>query len=247
MRVLLLLCLAMPVFCENIDSRVVGGTNANIANYRHQVSLRVSNSHSCGASLVSGTKAVTAAHCGGGTLGSYSILTGTSDRTVTSCATCALRSLTSFVRHGSFVNNGNSGYPNDIAVLHFSNIPTNGNTGYVGMAASSAGNYAGQSCVITGWGRTSAGSALPVTLQQGTMTVLTNTACASSWSTAQINNGHICVSASSVSACSGDSGGPLTCGGVLVGATSWGQAQCNPSFPSVYSRISFFRSWIDSN
>jgi secreted trypsin-like serine protease len=246
MRVLLLLCLAVPALCDEIGSSVVGGSNANIANYPHQLSMRASNSHSCGASLVSGTKAVCAAHCGGGAISSYSVLAGTTDRTVTTCATCALRSLTSFVRHGSFVNNGNQGYPNDIAVLHFSNIPTNANTGYTAMASGSA-DYAGQSCIITGWGRTSSTSALPVTLQQGTMTVLTNANCAGQWSAAQINSGHICVQASSVSACSGDSGGPLRCGSTLVGATSWGQAQCNPSFPSVYSRVSFFRSWIDSN
>jgi len=247
MRVLLLLCLALPTFADYADQRVVGGSNANIANYPHQMSLRVSNSHSCGASLISGTKGVTAAHCGGGAIGTYSVLTGTTDRTVTNCGTCALRSLTSFVRHANFVNNGNQGYPNDIATIRFANIPTNGNTNYVTMAAANAGNYAGNSCVITGWGRTCGTCGIPATLQQGTMTVLTNAACANSWSAAQVNNGHICVQAGSVSACSGDSGGPLVCGGTLVGATSWGQAQCNPSFPSVYSRISFFRGWIDSN
>jgi len=247
MRVLILLCMVLSAYCENVGQQVVGGSNSNIANYPHQVSLRVNNSHSCGASLISGTKAVTAAHCGGGAIGTYSVLTGTTDRTVTTCGTCALRSLSSFVRHANFVNNGNTGYPNDIATLRFSNIPTNANTNYITMAAANAGNYAGSSCVITGWGRTSATSALPVTLQQGTMTVLTAAACTSAWSSAQINNGHICVQAASVSACSGDSGGPLVCGGVLVGATSWGQAQCNPTFPSVYSRISFFRTWIDGN
>jgi len=247
MRVLLLLCLALPAFCDEIGSSVVGGSNSNIANHPHQMSLRVSGSHSCGASLVGGTKGVTAAHCGGGALSSYSTLTGTTDRTVTNCATCAVRSLTSFIRHGSFVNNGNQGYPNDIAVLHFSSIPTNGNTGFIALAASGSGDFSGQSCVITGWGRTCGTCAIPATLQQGSMTVLTNANCAGQWSAAQINSGHICVQASSVSACSGDSGGPLRCGNTLAGATSWGQAQCNPSFPSVYSRISFFRGWIDAN
>jgi secreted trypsin-like serine protease len=247
MRAILLLLLAVPAFGENADSRVVGGSNANIANYPWQISLRVSNSHSCGASLISGIKAVTAAHCGGGALNTYSLLTGTTDRTVTNCGTCALRTPTSYPRHPNYSNNGNQGFPNDIAVLRFANVPTNANTGYVTMAASNAGNYAGQNCIITGWGRTCGNCGLPNTLQQGTMTVLTNAACANAWSAAQINNGHICVQSGSVSACSGDSGGPLTCGNVLVGATSWGQSACSPSFPSVYSRISFFRAWIDAN
>jgi len=247
MRVLLLLCLALPALCDEIGSQVVGGSNANIANHNHQLSLRASNSHSCGASLISGVKAVTAAHCGGGAVGSYSVLAGTTDRTVTGCGTCALRTLTSFARHGSFVNNGNSGYPNDIATLRFASIPTNANTGYTAMAAAGAGDFSGQNCVITGWGRTCGTCGIPATLQQGTMNVMTNAACAGRWSSAQINNGHICVLSNTVSACSGDSGGPLRCGTTLVGATSWGLASCAPGTPSVYSRISFFRNWIDSN
>jgi secreted trypsin-like serine protease len=190
-------------------------------------------------------KAVTAAHCGGGALSSYTVLAGTTDRTVTSCTTCALRSLTAFTRHAGFVNDGNQGYPNDIATLAFSTITTNGNTQFIAMASS--GDFAGQSCQITGWGRTSATSAIPITLQVGTMTVMTNAACASAWSSTQINSGHVCVQSSSVSACSGDSGGPLECGNQLVGATSWGQSQCSPSFPSVYTRITFFLSWINAN
>jgi secreted trypsin-like serine protease len=245
MRVILLLCLALPAFSEEVGSRVVGGSNTNIANHAHQLSLRASNSHSCGASLISATKAVTAAHCGGGAISSYSVLAGTTDRTNTGAG--VLRSLTDFNRHGSFVNNGNQGFPNDVATLYFAAIASSSNIDPIGMASSSSGSYAGQSCVITGWGRTSSTSALPITLQQGTMTVLTNSACEGEWSAAQINDGHICVSANTVSACSGDSGGPLVCGGTLVGATSWGQSQCNPSFPSVYTRISFFRSWIDNN
>jgi elastase-2 len=142
------------------------------------------------------------------------------------------------------VNSGAQGYPNDVSVIGFSAVTYNTNFRNIAMSQSSDGNYAGASCVITGWGRTSATSALPTTLQQATMTVLTNTACASSWSSAQINSGHICVSAPSASACSGDSGGPLVCGGKLAGATSWGQSQCSPSYPSVYTRISYFYSWI---
>lgn len=244
MKLLILLGLVLPAMSREINTFVVGGSNSNIANHPHQLSLRVSGSHSCGASLISTTRAVTAAHCGGSAISVYSILGGTTDRTVTTCSTCVLRNPNLFTRHPSFVNSGAQGYPNDVAVLGFSSVTYNTNFRNIALATSSDGNYAGVSCVITGWGRTSATSALPTTLQQATMTVLTNTACASSWSAAQINNGHICVSAPSSSACSGDSGGPLVCSGKLAGATSWGQAQCSPSYPSVYTRISYFYSWI---
>jgi len=50
---------------RQISQFIVGGSNANIANHPHQLSLRTS-SHICGASLMSATRAVTAAHCIGG-------------------------------------------------------------------------------------------------------------------------------------------------------------------------------------
>jgi len=245
MRVLLLLCLALPAFADNIGSHVIGGSNSNIANHPHQVSLRISNSHACGASLVSGTKAVTAAHCSGNPLSSYSVLAGTTDRTVTSCATCALRSLSSFTNHPSYSES--NGYPNDIAILYFSAIGTNGNTAYIGMATTGDSSFAGQNCVITGWGRTNIGTSgsLPITLQQGTMTVMTVAECQAAWGSSIISS-HICVTSPTVSSCNGDSGGPLVCSGRLAGVTSWGNANCDPRDPSIYTRVSSHRSWIDS-
>jgi len=116
------------------------------------------------------------------------------------------------------------------------------------MATSNDSNFASLNCVITGWGRTNIGTsgALPTILQAGTMTVLTNAACSNTWGNS-INAGHICVSSPTVSSCNGDSGGPLVCSGRLAGATSWGNATCNPNQPSIYSRISYFRAWIDAN
>jgi len=248
MRVFIFAFLFVTASCDpQVGQNVVGGGNANIATYPWQISQRVNNGHSCGASLISGVKAVSAAHCGGGALASYSILTGTSDRTVTNCGTCALRSLTAFTRHPNYSSAG--GYPNDIAVQRWSaNIPTNGNTGYIAMATTNDSNFAGLNCVITGWGRTNVGvsGSLPTILQAGTMTVMTNAACTNVWGNS-INSGHICVTSTTVSSCNGDSGGPLVCSGRLAGATSWGNNTCNPNQPSIYSRISSFRAWIDAN
>jgi secreted trypsin-like serine protease len=243
MKFLILLALALPaVMGRQISQFVVGGSTGNIANHPHQLSMRYSSSHSCGASLISTTRAVCAAHCGGSAVSYYSILGGTTDRTITSCSTCVLRNLISFIRHPNYNENA-SGYPYDISVLTFSAVTTNSNLRAISMATSASGDFSGVSCVITGWGKTSSTSSLPINLQQGSMTVMTNSACAGTWGSS-INSGHICVTAPTVSACNGDSGGPLVCSGVLAGATSWGVSDCSPSYPSVYSRISTFYSWI---
>jgi len=247
MRLLLLLCFALPALCtEDVQKRIIGGSNGNIANMPWNMSLRVSNSHSCGSCLISGVKAVTAAHCAGSALGSYSVLTGTSDRTVTNCGTCALRTLTQLVRHPNYSSAG--GYPNDVATMRFANIPTNANTGFIALATSNDSNFAGVTCQITGWGRTNIGvsGSLPNIIQTANIPVITNAACANVWGNSIIAS-HICVSSASVSSCNGDSGGPLVCQGRLAGVTSWGNATCNPNQPSIYTRISSHRAWIDAN
>ena len=53
----------------------------------------------------------------------------------------------------------------------------------------------------------------------------------------------------------GDSGGPAFCfiDGVPVqfGVTSWGQTEgivgCDEDFPSVYTKVGFYRSWVNEN
>lgn len=49
------------------------------------------------------------------------------------------------------------GYPNDIAVLGFAAVATNGNLQPIDLSTNSDGNYAGDQCTITGWGRVSGG------------------------------------------------------------------------------------------
>lgn len=43
--------------------------------------------------------------------------------------------------------------------------------------------------------------------------------------------------------CFGDSGGPLTANGQLIGVVSWG-VKCGDGSPNVFVRISKFANWI---
>ena len=91
----------------------------------------------------------------------------------------------------------------------------------------------------------------PNILQEANVDVYSQRTCQASHG-AVIKGYHICVGKKDQSgACSGDSGGPLVCnvGGSykLAGVTSFGLITCSTSYPSVYSRISYFRSWINQN
>jgi len=252
MNTALVLCLTVAVFvvCEgqDADRQIIGGGNANIANHQHQASIRSSGLHACGAVLLSNTRAVSAAHCVGNAPSSYSILAGTTDHTVQTCATCALRPLTSVVRHPGFANNPAAGYPNDVAVLWFNSIATNPNIGFIVLATEVDGNFTDSSCTITGWGLTAqGGTQFPGTLQQAMISVISNDVCLATWGAARIREEHVCAQQTGVTVCTGDDGGPLICGGLLAGIFSWGEAFCGDQFPAVFVRISHQRDWILAN
>lgn len=253
MQTILALCCLLPALGSALSMigpnlKVIGGSNANIANNPWQASLRNNANHACGAVLISATRALTAAHCGGSAINVYSLLSGTTDRTVTVCQTCSLRSpIVDFIRHPGFVNNPSAGYPNDIAAVWFYSIATNVNIQYIELAQPTDGDFTGASCVVSGWGRQAASGTLPTTLQAGSMSVISNDQCIEVWGATRIQGAHICASDPNVSACGGDNGGPLVCGGKLAGVFSWGEATCSPQYPSVFIRVSSYYDWIIEN
>lgn len=60
---LLLLLLASSTRAISPESRILGGDEAAHDATPHAVSLRIDNAHVCGASILSETKLLTAAHC----------------------------------------------------------------------------------------------------------------------------------------------------------------------------------------
>jgi len=157
--------------------------------------------------------------------------------------------------HESY-NTGTPTYANDIAILTFAtNINAGGNIQYATLPANNNNDFAGTTCIITGWGRTSSSNTLPNVLHQASVGILSNAQCVSQASGANIWANHICIydSAQTRGACNGDSGGPVNCnsGGYLVaGVASFvfqSNGACLPSRPSVYTRSSAYLSWIATN
>jgi len=240
-----LLCLALPALGLGVDQRIVDGSAAIIGNNPHSLSLRAEGAHICGASLISTTRAVTAAQCAGQPIGVYSLLGGTADRTVTNCATCELRDLNLIVRHPFFFDDPTTGYQNDVAVLGFETLQLNENLDTIRLADPDSGDFAGASCVATGWGSSTAGGAFDDDLQRAELTAQTNTACEGSWGEGQIAVVHLCAYGAGTDAiCIGDQGGPLECGGELAGISSWHDVDCSASYPSVFTRTSTVYTWI---
>lgn len=229
---------------------IIGGNNVSpVGKWPWQASLQRGTSHICGASLISTRWLVTAAHCVGSSPSYYSIVLGMHDRVGQRYGQPTRYSVSRITRHPYYSSSGSRGYPNDIAVMYLSSSANTGSQ-YISTVpmASSSDSFVGSTCYITGWGKTSSSSGSPDILQEAKVDVYTQSYCRSKWGNS-ISGYHICVgSYGKRGSCSGDSGGPLVCskGGrwTLAGATSWGEARCSTTMPSVYASIPYFRSWI---
>jgi len=249
--VLVLIVLALVAYAaaagrRSPDTHIVGGTAASANEWPWQGGWLSGGSFSCGCSVVHANWIITAGHCVGGPVGTYSVELGNINR-----GQGTVIDVTSVVRHPEY-NQGAGFTPNDVAVVGAS-VPINGGSIIAVPGGIDDGeNRESQTCYITGWGRTCGNCALPVVLQEANTPVITPELCRSEHGVSYQEANMICVFDQvnqDTGACNGDSGGPLVCQGSsgtwdLVGATSWGTTGCPTTNPSVYARLSAFRAWI---
>ncbi|MEO1483089.1 MAG: serine protease [Myxococcota bacterium] len=183
---------------------------------------------------------LTAAHCVENTRGDYLVAFGKADRSqYTFADTVSVESVTIApgYRFGQVS-------PNDIALLRVSGQP---NATRSVMASSSTDASIGETVLISGFGRTESGSSSNVLLSADT-NVISTTECRR-WFPS-VDSTQICIlddAGVQQNACNGDSGGPLfRTNATQVGLTSFGRTGCPVTAPAVYTRISAFRSWINS-
>ncbi|ESN97469.1 hypothetical protein HELRODRAFT_185895 [Helobdella robusta] len=238
------------------ESRIVDGVKADKGEWPWQLALYVGTRFNCGGSIVASTWGVTAAHCVGSAPNSYQILAGTNINKISCGATdCVIRQLINATRHPNYTGIGFLGFPNDIAYMAWqtpiAEVSGNINVKYVKRATTD--NQIGKNCYVTGWGRMYGGGPLPTDLYEAKVDVISRDQCRKIWGE-KVSDKHVCIhdlKDFSSGSCNGDSGGPLVCevspkSWELVGATSWGAAGCNTSYPSVYTRISAYNSWLDT-
>jgi trypsin len=113
---------------------------------------------------------------------------------------------------------------NDVSVIQVTNPISE--TGSVRRIPLGSVFITGGNAIASGWGQTSNPGSAATELQWLQVQVITNEACRSRLSTTQaarIFDSTICTSGPvGQGLCMGDSGGPLTQGGAVIGAVSWG-------------------------
>uniref|UniRef100_A0A3Q3DM70 Peptidase S1 domain-containing protein n=1 Tax=Hippocampus comes TaxID=109280 RepID=A0A3Q3DM70_HIPCM len=233
-----LLCGSPP-----LNTKLVGGGDAQEGSWPWQASLQNFGSHVCGGSLINKEWVLSAAHCFYGTsaygwsvsLGRQNLQGNNSNEVTKTVATIIL--------HPGF---NIFTLDNDIALLRFSSPVTFSD--YVRpvclAANSSVFNNATRSWV-TGWG----------TVQDGEVEVpvLGNRQCSCLIGVDLVTDNIICAGfpEGGKDACQGDAGGPMVSEQdsiwIQSGIVRFGFGCARPNNPGVYTRVSRYQSWIYSH
>ena len=249
---------ASTMSLRNLNSRIVGGTKADPKRHPYFTTLIISytsllsnSDFLCGGSLIAKDVVLTAAHCLTPQSNSDSLSSISAYVNSTSVNTSPyeyLRSARLVTTHESY---DSFTIANDIALVFlydpvekvpFVKINKNANVPAVG-----------RSTTAIGLGGLKSPPVIEATyLMEVSMNTVAGSKCSSHYGASNFKNLNQICAGGSKDTCQGDSGGPMFIRGknaandVQVGIVSFGGPGCG-RFPGVYTRVSKYSKWIDSN
>ncbi|TSW75982.1 Serine protease 27 [Bagarius yarrelli] len=243
-----------PAVCGTapLNTRIVGGADAQEGSWPWQASLQKSGKHFCGGTLINKDWVMTAAHCAAG-LSTTGLLVYLGKRTLIGTNQYEVsRSVSRIISHPKY-NSRTIDY--DIALMNLKSEVTF--TNYIRpvcLASKTSVFPDGTISWISGWGNINYGVSLPSpgVLQEAQVPIVENVRCGTLMKPYSITQNMICAgyAEGGTGTCQGDSGGPLVSKQNLIwvqaGITSWGVGCAQPNKPAVYARVSQFQDWITS-
>ncbi|XP_011630694.2 LOW QUALITY PROTEIN: transmembrane protease serine 9-like [Pogonomyrmex barbatus] len=245
-----------PPYFRPITPQIVGGEEAPEGGYPYIVSLQISGQHFCAGSIINKDWVMTAAHCveAVSSPSSLRVVAGKHNimRTEDSEQTVRVSEMFKHERYGGGVG------PYDIGLLRLqSSLEITDRVQPIELAEPES-DPTGEAW-LSGWGSTSRGifPDMPDKLQQVQMEYVDRDTCYEAvlklTGSSPVHETNVCTGPlhEGISACSGDSGGPLISriGGkpIQTGIVSWGIIPCgSDGAPSVYCRVSVFIDWINN-
>lgn len=137
----------------------------------------------------------------------------------------------------------------DLALMRTKkSIKFNSSVGPIALRSSFVGPN--EVAVASGWGFTAVDGPKSNILQFLHFKTITNEECVElipEGDKHSVHNGSLCITqlGEGRGICSGDSGGPLSVDGELVGVASWVSNYCGSADPDVYTRVSPYQKWIE--
>ncbi|CAB3228151.1 unnamed protein product [Arctia plantaginis] len=234
-------------------NRIVGGEPTAVGTYPFLVGLVINltsgGTSVCGSSMLSNTRAVTAAHCwfdGRNQARHFTLVFGSA------------RLFSGGTRVGTSRVEVHSGYRpttlnNDIAIISFNHVEYTDVIQAVALPSGAllGSTFAGSWVHAAGYGRTSDSTGITMNQIQShvALQVMSNAVCRQFYGSIVIGSTLCTSGAGGVGTCGGDSGGPLVISSgnqrVLVGVTSFGAVSgCQLGYPAGFSRVTSYLSWI---
>ncbi|CAG0892846.1 unnamed protein product [Darwinula stevensoni] len=239
----------IPIEARQLDfDRIIGGTPVPSQRKYPWVGWMgtAKNNFICTSALINDRYMLTAAHCVQSNLAGTFYVTLGSTNLFQWPAGQSIQIAAKAIMHPNY---NSQTLQNDIALLKLQtplNFAAYPNIRPICLA--SANPIANSVVTIAGWGRTSGTSnALPKTLMETTVNVLSLPTCQGIWGST-INNNYVCVRATGKNICNGDSGGSLmykTSRGYYqsAGVASFvAGSQCLPQYGGVFTSTASFRT-----
>jgi len=243
-----------PDDVRELDTRIIGGTEAVKGRYPYVVSLRDEYGHLCGGSLIAKDVVMTAAHC---QVESYTVVVGQHDMNESTDG--EELNVKADLPHPNYAITGDEDFMLVFLDGTFENVDL------VKLNSDSSIPLVSQELTTMGWGIKSTDDDWPDVsdvLMSVQLSTMSNEACEASEGEidgcaisfeGMISENMLCARAYVRDSCYGDSGGPLIIEGddassdIQVGVVSWGYGCAEPDFPGVYSRISQLYGWIEES
>lgn len=239
--------LFVGLFHCKITSRILGGEEAAIVDFPWQLSLQEEGDHTCGASILSVNRALTAAHCYDDEipLDEYSVTAGSHRKNRSSKNHIGI---TRFILHPDFIHKTNRA---DIAILFLEHdLIFSEYIQPIRLPAQNAIVTHGTRAVVAGWGRvgTHKKAKRAKRLRFVELKVYDNENC-NIYYEGDVLPDMFCAGWENQTRDSlrGDSGGALVVDNTQIGVVSWGKDCTEDNFyPGVYIRVSHYTNWIKS-
>ncbi|XP_043583404.1 chymotrypsin-2-like [Bombus pyrosoma] len=232
------------VSTHDLDPRIVNGEDAGPNEFLYQASLQTNGHHFCGGSVLNRYYVLTAAHCVSGQEPSQvQVITGTKNL---NGSPTFVHQAVKFIVHTKYSPSNN--WINDIALIKVNKpFETGPQLNFVPLPQANQNIPDNARAIVSGWGRIREYGPVSTTLKKAIIYITNQSTCKNAYRT--IYDTQICANDPKTvkGACNGDSGGPLTVSGRIVGIVSWSEGCGLSNYPTVYTRVPSYIDWIQAN